>query len=234
MSRIKVLQSFRQDDVPAWVVECLHSVREWSAYHDLDYRFVGNEFFDWVPAWYLSKVGDKLPVASDLARLRWLQAELSDPACEIAVWLDADTFILTPETLTIDLDGDCSFGRERWLQRDKRGRLRTYNNVQNAYCAFRAGSTTLPFLIDTTLRLVERVASRHIPPQFVGPKLLSSLHNTVGFEIDERFGAISPLLAAQIISGDGPPSDLCAANLSHSLEGEIDHAALIDRLRRYR
>ena len=230
MSRIKVLQSFRQDDVPAWIVDCLRSVRTWAEYHDLDYRFAGDELFDRVPDWYLSKVGNKLPVASDLARLEWMRAELSIGACDIAVWLDADTYVFRPEKLSLTVTGDCSFGREYWVQHDKRGRLKTYRNVHNAYCAFRKGSTTLPFLIDTILRLVRRVDPRHISPQFVGPKLLTSLHNTVGFEIDERFGAISPLLAAQIISGDEPHEILCAANLSYSLEQELDHAALIKRL----
>lgn len=233
---IKIIQSFREHDVPSWIQTCLASVRDWADYHDYGYEFVGDALLDRVPVWYREKAGDKIPVVTDLARLLWAQSCLDRDEADILVWLDADTYILAPEELTVDMCGDnCVLGREYWLQRDKKGKPRLYNNVHNAYCAFKKGSPVLPFLIYTVERLMTKVDGNFIAPQFVGPKLLTSLHNTVGFSIDPRFGAISPMLAKALVESDQSllsalgerDVPMLAANLSHSLSDEIHHEDLM-------
>ncbi|MCZ6710486.1 MAG: hypothetical protein O7B25_08995, partial [Gammaproteobacteria bacterium] len=52
----------------------------------------------------------------------------------------------------------------------------------------------LPFLIHATLRIIHQVDPAHLAPQLVGPKLLSALHNIVGFDLIDRVGAFSPLV----------------------------------------
>lgn len=240
--RTKIIQSFREHDVPAWVEACLTSVRDWAAYHEFGYEFIGDELLAKAPTWYRKKAGDKIPVVTDLARLLWAQSCLANEAVDTVVWLDADTYILAPENLSIQMFNDsCVFGREYWLQQDKQGKPRLYNNVHNAYCAFSADSPVLPFLIYTVERLMARVDGDFLAPQFVGPKLLTSLHNTVGFSVDPRFGAISPMLADALVRGKEGSVNLLgerdlpimAANLSHSLGDEMQHDALLQVFKNY-
>ena len=237
----KIIQSFREQNVPKWIDECLASVREWADYHDFRYEFVGDALLDRVPAWYREKAGTKLPVVTDLARLKWAEECLASDEIDAVVWLDADTFVLAPERLTLTFDEGCVFGREYWLQLDKKGKPKIYNNVHNAFCGFRKGTPVLPFLSYTVERLMAKVDGEYIAPQFVGPKLLTSLHNTVGFPIDPRFGAVSPMLADAIVQQDQLTIDylgerslpIMAVNLSHSLVDEIAHDDLLSALRSY-
>jgi len=43
-----------------------------------------------------------------------------------------------------------------------------------------------------------------VPAQFVGPKLLTAMHNIVGFEVNERAGMLSPEVARAYLSDDKP------------------------------
>ena len=130
--------------------------------------------------------------------------------------MDADSFVFARNDLAIDLPASCQFGQELWLQPDGAG-ARLHRNVHNAYCAFRPGCVVLPFLIHSVERLVERADGGRIAPQMVGPKLLSSLHNTVGFDLERRIGAISPMLADEICGAPGPALTKLQANLTAPL-----------------
>ena len=260
---ILVFQSANAAAQTGWQGRCMASVREWATHNGYGYRCVGDELFDCVPDWYLEKVGDRLAIAADYARLVWMHG-LLHPETEAAqglvgqfrgsrqapmpshvVWLDADVLVFAPERFALDVPEDCSFGREHWLAwkqanqpqdglatlndaatRGLRQLLGVRKNVHNALAMFARGSATLPFLAATVLRLMERVDPAHIAPQFVGPKLLTSLHNTVGFEVTDSVGAISPLLAAAIVEKRTSIVDfysthlnerMCAANLCASL-----------------
>lgn len=235
VTRSLVIQSYTADNIPSWIEACLSSVRAWAQTVGYDYAFMGDEFLLKAPGWYRDKVGARLPIVADLARLVWIQELLQQDAADVVIWLDADTLVFAPDELKVNLETDCAFGREHWLQLDGKGRERIYRNVHNGFCAFRRGSVVLPFLIHAVSRLVERVEADAIAPQFVGPKLLGHLHSIVGFELDERFGAISPYSAQRLIQGEGlpegVPDSLSAANLCLSLADEVDHATLVERLR---
>ncbi len=201
------------------------SVRAWADMQGYAYRFQGDALFDMLPDWYRSKVGQRLPVLADLARLLWISRCLTEREAEWVVWVDADVLVFAPEQLSLAPQTSCFFGRELWVQEDK-GRVRTYRNVHNAWCGFRQDCVVLPFLIEAVQRLVQRVDPERIAPQFVGPKLLTSLHNLVGFELDERVGALSPLVAGELVRKPGPGLEslrrellqpLAAANLCASL-----------------
>ncbi len=210
----------------------MNSVQAWADGHGYDYRWEGDEFLARVPDWYEAKVSDRKPIVADLARLLWMQ-EVCGESVDAVVWLDADTLIFEPGGLSIipgDWSDTCQFGVEYWLQADDRGRRKIYRNVHNAYCAFKPESHMLPFLIEAVMRLVRRADAQHIPPQFVGPKLLTSLYNLLQFDVDERLGAISPLFAQDILKGSVGSGDILAANLCASLELEMNHTELIAKL----
>lgn len=230
MSKVLVLQSFRDHVVTSWVTRCRSSVTEWCALHGYTYTYCGDELFARLPAWYLDKVAERLPIAADLARLLWIAEVLESGEADIAVWLDADVFIMAPQLFTVEPRSSCIFGYEYWLQkREGKAGHKVHKNVHNAYCAFRKGSPVLPFLIDAIQRMVQRVDADYLAPQFVGPKLLTSLHNIVGFETDSAVGAISPDLKRALLTDDRKligqvawPKPLSAANLCTSLNSEQD------------
>lgn len=225
MGNTLVIQSYRTDFVPGWVALCLDSVRDWARESRYDYRFVGDEIFSLVPDWYREKVAHRLPVATDYARLLLLQAALSGNDYDTAIWLDADLLVFDAG-LSLDFEGTCAFGRERWVQTGSHGRPILRRNVHNAVCVFRRGCPVLPFLIQTVESIIRRVDPQHIAPQMVGPKLLTALHNICGFTLLDNIGALSPAVLDDLVDGGGDalallraeqPVPLQAANLCASL-----------------
>lgn len=236
--RTLVLQSFRSSDVPEWIQRCLASVQLWTAQQNFEYRLLGDELFAELPTNYRHKVGDRLPIAADLARLLWIRKLLARESYARVLWLDADVFIFAPQLLTLRMADTCVFGYEHWLQQT-RGRYRIHKNVHNAFAGFQNDCPVLPFLIHATQRLVERIDGVRMPPQFVGPKLLTNLHNTVGFDLERGVGAISPDLheallednqAALRVYRQSTPAPLFAANLSLSVADSTRMHALMDYL----
>lgn len=131
-------------------------------------------------------------------------------------------------------------------------KIKVRKNVHNAYCAFRSDCTTLPFLINATQRIIERIDSDFIAPQIVGPKLVTSLHNIVGFELEHRIGAVSPQLHQALLrsgkdleKGVEPvaeeivrlkqmlPTTMLGANLCTTLSQGRDMDELVDILSNY-
>ncbi len=205
-----------------WVEVCQQSVMTWCDLHGYSYRFDGDQFFDRLPPWYWQKVGHRKPIAADLARLLWVSEELASGAYDVVAWVDIDVFVSVPQQLQIAPQSSCVFGYEHWLQPKAKG-FTVRKNVHNAYCAFKPGCPILAFLIEAILRMVQRVDVDFLAPQFVGPKLLTSLHNMVGFELEPAVGAISPALREALLHDDvrliqqGMPQPLLAANLCASL-----------------
>jgi len=138
---------------------------------------------------------------------------------------------------------DFAFGREIWVQQDDKGKLRAYPKLHNALLMFRRGNACLDFYIDTAERLL-RLNQGGIPPQFIGPKLLTALHNIARFPVMETAGMLSPLVMRDLIDGQGEalqlfrdksPVTLAGANLNSSLtaaEGftEAEMQTLIQQL----
>ena len=233
MSATAVLQSHQNLPSGAWQHACTASVRRWAAERGYAYVFMDDGIFDILPAGYRAKVGDRTPILTDLARLKYAQQLLEK--YEVVVWLDADVLIWAPERLGDVSVADAQFGREFWVQQDRRGRWRTYRSLHNAFCAFRRGSVVLPFLEQTTRSIIGRADADHIAPQMVGPKLITALHNIAGFEVNERIGALSPAVVDDLQSGSGPALQrlldtegrrLAGANLCSSLHADRDLTAL--------
>ncbi|MHC5063671.1 MAG: hypothetical protein ACYTG5_06830 [Planctomycetota bacterium] len=232
--KILVLQSCREPALD-WIGVCLGSVREWAKRRGYSYRFMGDEVFDAVPDWYLEKVGDRKQIASDLARLVFLQKALDEEGFEQAIWCDADLLVLDPE-MELAFEGSCAFGQEVWMQMHGKGKLRAKRNVHNALCVFRRGCSVLPFLIRCTLSLMERVDPDFLVPQFVGPKLLNALHPFADFSLLPQVGALSPAVVSNLLAEGGEALALMkrestvplqAVNLCASLLDESDASRLV-------
>lgn len=225
--RTIVYQSCRPANVPGWMAEAISSVQNWSRLRGFEYRFFGDEIFDLVPDWYQQKAGAYKQISTDYARLV-IARNLLNEGYDRVIWADADVLVFNPEGLDIELSSGCAFGREVWVQLDGKGKLKAYKNVHNAFCCFCKDSTFLDFYAEACLRIIGRSNGR-LPPQIVGPKLLTALHNIVGFPLIEQVGMISPLVANDIAAGASQAVmklstelrvPLAAANLSASLVGQ--------------
>lgn len=234
-----VLQSFRQTDVPAWMTTCMASVAAWAESQGWAYRFRGDDLFDLVPDDIRQKYSAQRPLLADIARLKWARQIFDqDLSVERVIWLDADVLLFTPENIILP-DADFAVGRQVWVQPDAKDKLRVYRQVHNAILAIHRASPALDFLIQTAADLATR---HHGPasPQLLGPKLLTALHNIVGFGVIEGVGMASPRVLADISMGSGPaydllrqqsPGPLGALNLCASYQGQtVDGVACTDAL----
>jgi len=195
-----VIQSHRSPLPFDWLTLCIESVKQWSAYAGFSYRFVGDELFATLPDDIRQRPDISPVIKSDLARLRLIQQELNDYEC--VVWLDADVLIVDQQRFQLP-EGIVAVGRENWPQFDNDRRLKNYRKVHNAAMMFRRGNSLLSFYADTAERFL-RDNNANIPPQFIGPKLLTALHNVAQLPVWESAGMMSPMVALDILGeGDG-------------------------------
>jgi len=236
-----VIQSHR-DPLPfAWLGRCLDSVADWARAGGFDYRFLGDEIFELIDPELRDRLGERRAIASDLARLRLLQRGLAEGYRRV-VWCDADFVVFRPRELQLG-GTDFGLGRELWVQHDEGRGLRSYLGVHNAMLLFARGNNFLDFYADTAERLL-RLNRGAIPPQFIGPKLLTALHNIVHFPVIERAAMPSPPVMRDLLAGGGEALELfrekspeppAGANLCSSLTAaagfdEADMCDLIDLL----
>ncbi len=241
MNKTLIIQSHR-DPLPAlWLSHCLSSVHSWATTAGYDYRYIDDELFSPLPDAIRTKCADRPVVASDLGRLYALRDALAE-GYETVVWLDADVLVINPSAMLLPLD-DFALGREVWIESDDKQRLRARKKVHNAVLMFRAGNHFLDFYLETAVRLLQ-LNDGAIPPQFLGPKLLTALHNVAQFPVWESMAMLSPLVASDIRCRGGAALDMfnrnssaipTALNLCASLApageaGEEEMDDLIDRL----
>lgn len=243
MSTTLVVQSHRQPLPYPWIESCLASVRHWSKTNGFDYRFVGDELFDSLSQDLLKKTAGEKVIATDLCRLHLLQGGLQQGFTTV-IWCDADFLIFDPDNFELP-DYSYALGREVWVQADRNNRLKVYKKVHNAFLMFRQGNHFLDFYAETAERLLSRNIGT-MPPQFIGPKLLTAIHNIAICPVMETAGMLSPPVIRDLIQEQGcalemflreSPHRIYAANLSSSvvdqeLISDADMTRLIGRLSR--
>jgi hypothetical protein len=225
-----VFQSYRTEDVPNWIATCMDRARHWSAARGFDYRFMDDQFFDLLPPDYRKKADGHLPILSDLARLI-LARNLMLEGYEKTIWIDADVLIFDLESFDLAIEGGFCFCREIWVQPSPKGGIRVFRNVHNAVCLFVKGNSFLEFYIDACQQIIAGVdKNKAMVNQIVGPKLLSALHNMIGYPLIKNVGMLSPLVLQDIDKVGGAALDLLvheipapmqAANLCSSLAGYV-------------
>lgn len=239
-ARVRVIQSHR-DPLPAhWYERCVESVSRWSNGHGFEHVWLGDELFDGLDPVLTERFSEQPVVASDLARLIVLEQALKD-GCDRAVWVDADVLVLDP-ALRLPAAG-ALFGREVWVQRDDEGRLKVYPKIHNAFMAFSRDDPVLPFYRFAAERILQRYQGRPVP-QLVGPKLLSVLHNAIGFDVLEAAAVLSPAVIQDLLHGGGAALErfreaspavpaavnVCGSSVARGELSDADVACLIDRL----
>jgi len=233
MSKTLVLQSHRQPLPVPWLQSCLDSVKSWACVNKYEYQFIDDELFDYVSNDVLEKTKSQLVIATDLARLKVLQRYLVN-GYDTVIWCDADFLIFSPHTFSL-INEKYSIGREVWVQNSEKNseKLSVYIKVHNAFMTFRKGNSFLDFYIDTAERLLLNNQGS-MPPQFIGPKLLTAIHNVVQCPVQETAGMLSPLVIKDIANHGGPALELfkqksskhvSAVNLCNSLFARKEYSA---------
>lgn len=210
-----IIQSHRAPLPYPWIQPCLQSVREWSDLNQYHYRFIGDEIFDALPEPLMEKTKAQKVIATDLARLLLLKKLLTE--FESVAWMDADFLIFDPANFLLT-STPYAVGREIWVQNDKQNKLKVYKKVHNAFLLFRRGNTFLDFYIETAERMLSQNQGG-MPPQFIGPKLLTALHNVAMLPVMESAGMLSPLVVKDILQGGGPGLDLFRQSSPHIPQG---------------
>lgn len=200
--RTVVLQSHRQPLPYDWLHPCIDSVKRWAEVNGFEYQWLGDELFDELTSTQRKHTHRQRVVASDLARLHKVARALADGARRV-VWVDADTLVINSGALNLSERG-CAVGREIWIQPSSTldGTPKVYAKVHNAFMVFCEGDSFLPFYIDAASRLLERHEGPYVD-QFIGPKLLTALHNLVQFPVIENAGVLSPSVIANLNHGGG-------------------------------
>ncbi len=243
--RTVVVQSHRSPLPYEWLHSCIDSVKQWAQIKRFDYVWMGDELFDELSPAQRANTKLQRVVASDLARLHKLTRELANGADRV-VWCDADTLVINPEALELPVSG-CALGREIWIQPSTvdGGTPKVYAKVHNALMVFCKGDSFLPFYRDTASRLLERHAGPYVD-QFIGPKLLTALHNLVQLPVLENAGVLSPGVVIDINRGGGVFLDtycrrlqrvpaalnLCASSVRSGELSEQSMSDVIDVLQR--
>lgn len=240
-SRTLVIQSHRQPLPLPWLQTCIDSVRNWSNFSGFDYRWFGDEIFDPLPQDLRDKLQHRPVIASDLARLYALRDALNE-GYQCAVWCDADFLVLDQHQLRLPRQA-FAFGREVWIQDEGKRQLKARVKIHNAFMSFQQQNPFLDFYIHSAESLIRQNAGG-MPAQFIGPKLLTALHNMLHFDVIENAGMLSPEVMADISVGAGKaltmfleshgqmPAgvNLSASLAEHPLLSAVDMDEVIKRL----
>lgn len=197
---IVVYQSFRVTNVPEWMGRCIASVKEWALKQGYEYRFFGDELFDFVPDWYKNRINNQIHLVADLARLEIAKQFLNN-GYEQAIWIDADVLVFAPEQFTLPLDRSFAFCREMYVATDDNKQLVAYKRVNNAITLMSKGNSFLDFYIDACKNIVaQREKLKHTS---VGTSFLTAMNQQLPIDHINQVGLFSPLVMHDIALGKG-------------------------------
>ncbi len=222
-----VIQSHRNPLPFRWLQTCLDSVRLWARANHFHYQFSNDEaLFSAVPEALLKRTSNQKVIATDLGRLRLLQAGL-EAGYHSVIWCDADFLIFNPQKFILP-ESDYALGREVWVQSDEAGKLKVFSKVHNAFLMFRQHNHFLDFYADTAERLLW-LNQGSMPAQFIGPKLLTALHNIVQCPVMDSAGMLSPLVMRDLLLAGGQALDLFRQKSPVEINGANLNGSLTER-----
>jgi hypothetical protein len=162
-------------------------VRAWAASRGHDYLLTDDSAFDLCGADYLARVGDNPRSKTNLCRLELIARAHAD-GYDLAIWMDADIFVFSPEHLVLEAAEGIVFARETWLWPRGEG-WEIIKTLNNCVVACPSGDKDLGFIIQT----IRHVAAHHrIDHNFrVGVDLIRGLHRFLQFELTSSVGMFS-------------------------------------------
>ena len=196
-----VYQSYRGNDTPNWLNTCMQTVKNWAEVKGFAYQRK-DDFFDYVPDWYIDKAQGKINVIADLSRLE-IAKKFLDQGYERTIWMDADVVVFDPDNLTIDTPEEYLVCREIWLDTaddDKFGEGTVFctEKVTNSLVYFTSKNQVLDFYIHATKSIVKNQTGR-LSRLAVSTKFLSKLYEIMELPLFMHMGLFSPLIMQAIV-----------------------------------
>lgn len=182
-----IIQSYRTEQVPSWIVRCLASVEAWARSRGYDYILTDDHAFALCGADYLAAVGDNKRSITNLCRLELIKRALAD-GYERAIWMDADVLVFAPDRLDFELSQRIAFPRETWLY-PVEGGWGVLQTMNNCVVACPRHDPDLEFIIQAT-----RHRARHHPiehNQQLGVQVIRGLHQFLQFPLLPNVGMFS-------------------------------------------
>ncbi|WP_414567458.1 hypothetical protein [Nostoc sp. CCY 9925] len=191
-----VYQSYRGDETPAWLETCMQTVKNWAELKGFDYQREDN-FFDYVPDWYIEKAQGKINVIADLARLE-IARKFLEQGYEKTIWMDADIVVFDPEKLTIDTTENYLLCREVWLDTADNinlgeGPLFCISKATNSLVYFEQNNSFLDFYIYACKSIMKNQTGR-LSRLAVSTTFLTNLDEIMELPVFPNMGLFSPIL----------------------------------------
>lgn len=206
--RVKVIQSFREYNIPIWLQKCMLSVKDWAKYYGYEYELIGDSFFDFTPSW--CKATDKW-VITDICRLVWLKQETK--SYDRVVWADADFLIFNKDIAQLGSE-DHGFSYESF-------------GLNNAFMYFNRGSKVLDHYYELSKQVI---INEEIIRTSIGSDLLRKI---AGLNVLKFCGLLHRPVTTELLQGYGKeldklvsklPAPLAAANMCNFVRDLSPHS----------
>ncbi|MEB3177533.1 MAG: hypothetical protein VKL59_00595 [Nostocaceae cyanobacterium] len=234
-----VYQSYQGNETPAWLETCMQTVKDWTELKGFDYQRQDN-FFAYVPEWYIDKAQGKINVIADLARLEISRKFLKE-GYEQTIWMDADVVVFAPEKLNIDTIEEYLVCREVWLDTEDgknfgEGTLFCQEKVTNSLVYFTQKNRFLDFYIYATESIVKNQTGR-LSRLAVSTKFLSRLDEIMALPVFPNMGLFSPILMHAIVEEQNEiiklyakalKSPIYATNLCFSFRNQFHKGIMVN------
>ncbi|HLO84518.1 MAG TPA: hypothetical protein VK203_05815 [Nostocaceae cyanobacterium] len=196
-----VYQSYRGSDTPNWLTTCMQTVKDWAELNGYDYQREDN-FFDYVPDWYIDKAQGKINVIADLSRLE-IAKKFLDEGYDQTIWMDADVVVFDPHNLKIDTPEEYLVCREVWLDTEDNknfgeGDIFCTEKVTNSLVYFTKNNSFLDFYIYATKSILKNQTGR-LSRLAVSTKFLSKIYEIMELPLFPNMGLFSPILMHAIV-----------------------------------
>lgn len=220
---------------PAWIEQCITSVREWANLLGYDYFFYQEsespEFNGFhsplgalVPEWFAAKSRKYPYPVFDLARAE--AASRLHETYHRVIWFDGDVLIFAPERFRVSDVCDAAFTREIWVLWVNEHQV-IRQRVTNSVCCYTRGSPMLQRYKAACLQTAASGEGQFAKSE-IGTDLLTDFHHNSPLTLLPNIANCSPHVLHALVSGGtdrlttfvartGEP--LYAANLCASHEG---------------
>ena len=185
-----VFQTYKTENVPAWIERCRDSVQHWAKMHGYDYTFLDDGFFTIASGQLREKIGsaDSLLPLTDYCRLLWARRFLERGWARV-IWADVDMLVFVPEKLLLGDHGPFAFCKEvAVFGRD--GGVQSERRVNNSLFLFDRGNPFLDYYIDACERLVH--APWELKSTSLGTSFLVGAHAASPLPLIRHVGCYAP------------------------------------------
>lgn len=193
-----MFQSYRAE-TPEWMGRCMASVRDWCRQREFEYRFIGDEIFEILPAWFLDAYRGRMLPLTDLARALSARKFLGE-GWERAIWVDADVLIFLPERFEVGTEHGYALCMELWCEK-KWGELVLDRRINNCVSVYDRGNAFLPFYIEA-MQALARAKGAMLTDWDVGTNFLSSLGRITPLALLGNVAMLSPTLVSALATHD--------------------------------